>query len=158
MGRKSIKENKTIYQLSRENAGLSREEAGFRMTYVTEDRLEKIENERTKAKPEDVIEMAKCYEDTLLCNRHCTSVCPIGKRRVPVIKEKQLPLITINIVNAINHLYEKKDSLIGIAGSEHLSESALDELIELSLELSSLNNDVESLKLFLRKELEGGVK
>lgn len=157
MGRKSIKENKTVYQISREKAGFTREEAGERMIYVTEDRLEKIENERTKARPEDVIEMSKCYDDPLLCNKHCTTICPIGITRVPVIEERDLSQLSVNIVNSINKVYAQKEQLIGIAAERNATETSLDELISISLELNRLSKDLESLKLFLRKELDGGI-
>ena len=47
MGRKSIKENKTRFQLSRENAGFTREGAAATLEFISADRIEKIENEKT---------------------------------------------------------------------------------------------------------------
>ena len=44
MGRKSTKENKNIYHISREEAGLSREAAAEKMEFISSDRIEKIEN------------------------------------------------------------------------------------------------------------------
>ena len=43
MGRKSVKENKNIYQLSRENMGYSRAAASEKLEYISADRIEKIE-------------------------------------------------------------------------------------------------------------------
>ena len=43
MGKKSTKENKNIYQTSREEAGLTREKASELMEFVSADRIEKIE-------------------------------------------------------------------------------------------------------------------
>ena len=45
MGRKSTKENKNIYQLSREDASLTREAAAEVLGFMSADRIEKIENE-----------------------------------------------------------------------------------------------------------------
>ena len=42
MGRKSTRENKNIYQCSRENAGLSRQAASEAMVYISADRIEKF--------------------------------------------------------------------------------------------------------------------
>ena len=95
MGRKSTRENKTIYQLSREKAELTREAAGEQMLFVSEDRIEKIESEKSDARPEEVVAMAKCYDDPLLRNRYCSQACPIGKGRVPAIKDKDLPQLTV---------------------------------------------------------------
>ncbi|MCR4657605.1 MAG: hypothetical protein K5770_15475 [Lachnospiraceae bacterium] len=47
MGKKSVKENKNAYQNSREEAGLTRQHASELMEFISADRIEKIENERT---------------------------------------------------------------------------------------------------------------
>ena len=52
MGRKSIKENKNIYQISRENMNYTREAAAEKLGFISSDRIEKIENERTLPHPE----------------------------------------------------------------------------------------------------------
>ena len=44
MPRRSTRENKNIYQLSRERAGFTREAAADRLEFITAARLEKIEN------------------------------------------------------------------------------------------------------------------
>ena len=44
MGRKSTKENKNIYQLSREESALTRDAAAEALGFISADRIEKIEN------------------------------------------------------------------------------------------------------------------
>ena len=44
MGRISTKENKTVYQISRENLGYSREKASEVLGWISPERIEKIEN------------------------------------------------------------------------------------------------------------------
>ena len=95
MPRKSTRENKTIYQKSRENAGFTREAAASEMSFITADRIENIETEKTSAQPEDVLEMAKAYKDPLLPNAYCSTCCPIGKKYVPQLTEKALSQITL---------------------------------------------------------------
>ena len=46
MGRASTKENKNIYQKTREALRLTREAAGDLLESITPERIEKIENER----------------------------------------------------------------------------------------------------------------
>ena len=43
MGKQSIRENKTIYQLCREAAGLTRSEASEKMNAVSASKIEKFE-------------------------------------------------------------------------------------------------------------------
>ena len=57
MGKRSVKENKNIYQQSREAAGLSREAAESIMTFVSADRIERIESGRSAPHPDEVMQM-----------------------------------------------------------------------------------------------------
>ena len=95
MGRKSIKENKTRFQLSRENAGFTREGAAATLEFISADRIEKIENEKTFPRPEEVIAMSESYNDITLCNYYCTHCCDIGQKYMPEIKTKELSQITL---------------------------------------------------------------
>ena len=115
MGRKSVKANKNAYQISREAAGLTRERAGELMSFVSDDRIEKIESERSLPHPEEVLAMSRCYRDARLCNYYCSHECPIGQIYVPEIELKSLSQITLETVNAINSLEKRKNRLIEIA-------------------------------------------
>ena len=55
MGRRSVKDNKNIYQQSRENKGLSREGAEEILSFVSADRIEKIESGRSTPHPDEVL-------------------------------------------------------------------------------------------------------
>ena len=50
MGKQSTRENKTIYQLCREAAGLTRAEASERMDAVSDSKIEKFEYETQEPK------------------------------------------------------------------------------------------------------------
>ena len=78
MGRKSVKENKTVYQQAREQMNLTREAASELLGYISADRIEKIENEKTIARPEEVVTMSQCYKKPELCNYYCSRECPIA--------------------------------------------------------------------------------
>ena len=58
MGRKSTKENKTIYQTSRESLGLTRDQAAEKLEFISADRIEKIEYQKSLPHPEEVMAMA----------------------------------------------------------------------------------------------------
>lgn len=63
MGKKSIKENKSIYQISREEAGVTREEASEAMEYVSDSRIEKSESGKSPVQPEEVISTSASVEE-----------------------------------------------------------------------------------------------
>ena len=86
MGRASIKENKTEYHIAREELGLSREKASELLEWITPDRIEKIESEKSLPHPDEVLAMSVAYKKPRLCNHYCANVCPIGQEYVPEIK------------------------------------------------------------------------
>lgn len=74
MGRTSTKENKNSYQLAREELGLTREKASELLETIAPERIEKIENERTVPRPDEVLTMAEKYKRPSLCNCYCSHV------------------------------------------------------------------------------------
>ena len=94
MGRRSTKENKNINQLSREEATLTREVAAEALGFISADRIEKIENEKSMAHPDEILAMAECYKKPTLCNYYCSHECPVGQERV---QEKDVSVLIIRI-------------------------------------------------------------
>ncbi len=62
MGKQSTRENKTIYQLCREAAGLTRAEASEKMDAVSDSKIEKFEYETQEPTPYDILQMADAYK------------------------------------------------------------------------------------------------
>ena len=102
MGRASTKENKNAYQLAREELELSREKASELLESVPADRIEKIENEKTIAHPEEILAMAEKYKRPSLCNHYCSSDCPIGQKYVPKVEIKELSSIVLEMLASLN--------------------------------------------------------
>ena len=78
MAKVSKKENKSIYQLTREELGLSRERVS-ELTNLPPERIERCETGKVYLQPGDVIELARCYNKPELCNHYCNAECPIGQ-------------------------------------------------------------------------------
>ena len=115
MGRKSTRENKTIYQKLREENDLTRENAAELLEFISEDRLERIENEKSEPAPEDVIRMAEVYKAPELCNYYCSHKCPIGRKYVPPIEMTELPAIILETVQGEGGIYPAtKEFLQGV--------------------------------------------
>lgn len=68
MGRVSTKENKTQYQVFREELGYSREKASELLGWISAERIEKIENEKSIPYPDEVLAMSVAYKKPRLCN------------------------------------------------------------------------------------------
>ncbi len=114
MGRRSTKENKSIWQVTRENLDLTREKAAELIPGFSPERIEKIENGRTQIQPEDVLLMAEYYKTPSLCNHYCAYECPIGQIHAIRTESKQLGQIAVETLNALNQMNRNKDRLLEI--------------------------------------------
>ncbi|MCR4587569.1 MAG: helix-turn-helix transcriptional regulator [Lachnospiraceae bacterium] len=150
MGKRSVKENKTIYQLCREEAGLTREEASEIMDYISDDRIERIENERSEIRPDEVIAMAQCYKNPNLCNYYCTHECPIGKENVDVVEEKNLTQITLEILSDLNTLEKARNRFIEISADSKITKDETRDFEEIKDHLENIARSVDSLRLWIK--------
>lgn len=156
MGRKSTRENKTIYQINRENLELTRDAAAEKLGFISSDRLEKIESQKTKPHPEEILAMAKCYKNPALCNYFCSNECPIGQLYVPEIKAKDLFQITLEMLATLNKLVKEKDRLIEITVDGKLTEDEIPDFISIKDQLEKMAMAVDSLNLWVDQKIAEG--
>ena len=156
MGRKSTKENKNIYQTSREDMNYSREAAAEKMEFISSDRIEKIENEKSLPHPEEVLAKAECYKNPLLCNYFCSHECPIGIEHVPEIKVKELSQITLEMLATINKLFRQKERLIEITVDGELTNEELPDFLQIKDELEKMALAIDSLNLWISSTIASG--
>lgn len=156
MGKKSVKENKNVYQISRENCNLTRDKAAEEMVFVSADRIEKIENERTAAHPEDIMAMAKCYKDPSLCNYYCSHECPIGQEYVPELKSKDITQITLEILSGLNTMEQEKNRLIDITADSNIDETEVEDFVKIRQKLEQISLSVDSLRLWIDTQIASG--
>ena len=156
MGRKSTKENKNIYQTSREDMNYSREAAAEQLGFISSDRIEKIENEKTLPHPEEVLAMADCYKNPALCNYFCSHECPIGIEYVPEIQTKELSQITLEMLATLNKLTREKERLIEITVDGELSSDELPDFLKIKEELEKMALVIDSLNLWLDQTIVSG--
>lgn len=156
MGRKSTKENKTIYQTSREALELTRDAAAEKLGFISADRIEKIEYEKTLPHPEEVLTMADCYKNPALCNYFCSHECPIGMEYVPEIKAKELSQITLEMLATLNKLTKEKERLIEITVDGELSEDEIPDFLAIKAELEKMAMAIDSLNLWIDQTIATG--
>lgn len=156
MGRKSTKENKNIYQISREDIGLTREAAAESLEFISSDRIEKIENEKSLPHPDEILAMAECYKNPALCNYYCSHECPIGQEYVPEIKLKDLSQITLEMLASLNALEKEKTRLIEITVDGVISADEKEDFERIKNQLSQIAMAVDSLQLWVQKAIADG--
>lgn len=156
MGKKSIKEDKNIYQLSREEAGMTRAQASEALVFISDSRIEKIESEKSEPHPDEIMAMAKAYKKPLLCNYYCSNECPIGQRYVPEIESKNLAEITLEMLSTINTLTKQKERLIEITADGKVSEDEKADFLKIQKELDKMSVSIDSLKLWVEQSIAEG--
>ena len=156
MARRSTRENKNIFQTTRENLALTREEASELLITVSPERIEKIENERTLPHPDEVLVMAEKYRQPSLCNYYCANQCPIGQQYVPEVKIKNLSQIVLEMLASLNSMQKKKDRLIEITVDGEISGDELEDFIYIQKELERISIAVETLQLWSERMLATG--
>ena len=158
MGKKSTKENKNIYQTSREEAGLTREKASELMEFVSADRIEKIESEKSAPHPEEILAMADAYRKPVLCNYYCSKGCPIGKEYVPEIQVKDLAQITLEMLASLNSIDKEKNRLIEITADGKISLEEMEDFARIQKLIGRISNVADSMRLWVEQsDAEGTV-
>lgn len=156
MGRKSTKENKNVYQTIRESLGLTREAAAEKLEFLSADRIEKIESEKSLPHPDEILAMADCYKNPSLCNYYCSHECPIGQEYVPEVQMKDLSQITLEMLASLNTLNRDKDRLIEITVDGQISTDELDDFHKIQAQLGQISQAIDSLQLWVQKAIMDG--
>ena len=156
MGKKSVKQNKNIYQLTREEQGLTREAASELIKYISDDRIEKIESEKSLPHPDEILLMSKAYKAPNLCNYFCSHECPIGQENVPALEYKSLAEITLGMLSSLNTMDGYKNRLIEITSNGQIDDDEIDDFKRISKQLDQIVMTANSLKLWVDKSIADG--
>ena len=156
MGRKSIKEEKNIYQQSRENRDLSREAAAEVLGFISADRIEKIENGKTMPHPDEVLQMEEGYRNPRLSNYYCTHECPIGMKYVQEAELKELPQLTVELLSALHALDEEKNRLIDISVDGRVNSFERKQFDVILRKLTMLDRTIRGMQIWIEDALNTG--
>ena len=156
MSKASDKERKSIYQSFREELGLSREKASELLESISPERIERIENGKFPAHPDEVVVMADKYKAPELCNYYCANECEIGKQYVPEVHVKDLSRIVLEMLSSLNSVRKKQERLIDITVDGTIDENEIGDFIDIQGELERISVTVETLQLWVERMLATG--
>ncbi len=157
MARVSSKKDKNIYQQTRENLDLSRESASELLEWISPERIERIENEKSMPNPDEVLQMADKYKLPRLCNYYCSNQCPIGQQYVPEVTTKDLSQITLELLASLNAMNGKRERLIEITVNGRIDDTEIEDFVRIQEELERISVTVETLQLWSERMLANGV-
>lgn len=156
MPKVSAKQNKNAYQLTREGLGLTRERASEVLEWISKERIERIENEKSVPEPDEVLRMAEAYRNPALCNYYCANQCSIGNRCVPEIKTVELAKIVLEMLASLNSMNKSKDRLIEITADGEIGDDEIKDFIYIQGELERISATVDALRLWSEQMLASG--
>ena len=161
MAKTSKSTSKNIYRQTRENLGLSRAEAVLYipddpdhpgMDGIAEYRLVRIEDGSVTVQPEDVVAMARRYNEPALRNHYCCHECPIGRIDAPEVAEtasvhEVLTTMAVALRNANHH----KIRLMEILNDGQLSGDEVEDFRQIAAVLENISQSIEALQLWCEK-------
>lgn len=156
MGKKSVKNNKNIWQQSREDMDLSREAASEVLQYVSADRIEKIESGKSAPHPDEVLLMEQGYGNPTLSNYYCTHECPIGMKYVQKADLKDLPQLTVELLSALNAMEEEKNRLIDISVDGRVNAFERKQFDVILEKLAALDRSIRGMRIWIEHALQTG--
>ncbi len=156
MARASTKDNKNIYFRLRDELGLSREKASELLETIPPERIERIENEKALAHPDEILVMAEKYKAPHLCNYYCANECPIGQQYVPEIKIKDLSQIVLEMLASLNSMHRSQERLIEITADGDIEADEIEDFVRIQEELEKISITVETLQLWTEQMLSNG--
>lgn len=159
MGRKSTKENKNIYQETRDTLDWSREKAADEIAkiengkynYLDKYRLVKIEEETVKIQPEDIVALSKAYNKPELRNHYCCHHCDIGKIDAPEVVYDNVHEILVNMSVSLESVNSKKLRLMEILADGKVDDTEVTDLNKILEELERISMTVEAIQLWCEK-------
>ena len=156
MGKRSTKENKNIYQESREAKNLSREAASECLQFVSADRIEKIESGKSAPHPDEVLLMEQGYGNAELSNYYCTHECPIGMKYVQKVELKELPQLTVELLSALHAMEEEQNRLIDISVDGRVSDTERRQFDVILQKLAALDRSIRGMRIWIEDALMTG--
>lgn len=155
MGRKSTKENKNYYQLSREHSNLTRFQASKKLD-IPEARITKIENDASCLHPDEVSKMAEKYDDPKMCEYYCAHECKLKGDNTSIVTVDNLSQIIMSMLSSLNSAEKVKDKLIDMTADGKIEGDELKEFVKIRKELAHIALIVETLMLWSDQELANG--
>lgn len=156
MGKRSVRENKNIYQLSREERELTREAASESLVFLSPERIEKIESGKSAPHPDEVLAMEHAYRNPELSNWFCTHECPIGMKYEQEVKLKSLAQVTVETLAALHAMDEEKNRLIAISVDGRVNDAERRDFDRILGKLNALDRAIRSMQIWLEHARQSG--
>lgn len=120
---------------------------------MSDDKLERIENEKQLPNPQDVLIMSDVYKSPELCNYFCNRDCEIGQKYVPKVPDDELPGIILKLLGSIYDVEDIEKLLVKITKDNKIDDSEIENLATAQCALEHLSIMTEALQLCIERKI-----
>ena len=100
--------------------------------------------------------MSEVYGEPNLPNIYCANDCPLGQAYVTQVEVKELPVITLEMLNLLNKLTKQKDRLIEITVDGEISPDEMKDFLTIKRDLEKMSMTIDSMQLWLENKIADG--
>lgn len=155
MTRQAIKACGNVYFEARKRAGINSRMEASNHLYVEPETIGKWETNKCVPSPESVLLMSELYGDPLLVNHYCTEKCPIGANCYNKLNNKDLAVVSLQMIRSLRELEEAKDKLLDITEDGVIEDNEMAELDFVMDFFDKMEKTIQELKMSIKKELHG---
>ena len=155
MGRRSVKKDKNIYQIKREEVGLTREQASEKL-YISPDTIERIENQNQLPKADLVLDMAEVYREPALCNYYCVKECAIGQKYTPEISNRSLSQLVLEMNHIMGDISDRQKMLEKIAFDDCVKDDEIEGFVSIQNSFNKLAALIRNLQFWSEEMVAEG--
>ncbi|MCJ0225682.1 helix-turn-helix transcriptional regulator [Clostridioides difficile] len=141
-----LQQYQNIYQLSRENTGLTQEKAS-ELLDISVESLRAYENDKRIPPNTIVAKMVSIYNNNLLGYEHVRRTTEAGVMFLPKLEMKNLSSITLKLHKEIKDYLKKEDDFIDIVEDDVIDEDEEDIWNDVMKELEDIFKSILILKL-----------
>ena len=137
-------------QAAEKNPLLNNSESAQDIVHIERSRLIAIEKGQKSPYPEEIVSMAEVYGAPELCDGYCTSQCPIGRGRRPLLYE-DLNQISAQLMSSLYFLQSANDLVFSILEDGHVDQQEREAFRKVLQLLDKVSYGAQSLKLWAQK-------
>lgn len=137
-------------QAAEQNPLLNNSESAQDIVHIERTRLIAIEKDQKTPYPEEIVSMAEVYGAPELCNRYCTTQCPIGKGEKPLLYE-DLNQISAQLMSSLYFLQSASDLVFSILEDGKVGKEEREAFSKVLQLLDKVSYGARSLKLWAKK-------
>lgn len=139
------------YEAAKINDRLRSRDGAAEELGIDRSRLARIELGSLNPYPEEVLLMADAYRAPELMNYFCSTVCPLGKNRVPACEVLQIDRLTVKILASLREANAIRGNMLDIVADGEVSREEVPKLEEVMDDLDKIVQAAAEMRIWIRK-------